>query len=77
MVHDRDAFSCRKLRRSKRSAPARCRGEESTSHLSPRLRLMASTLHLHVDCLINSGPFGYRFEVDVEKAGQQCSDRGI
>jgi hypothetical protein len=34
--------------------------------------------HLHAECLINSGPFGHKFEVDdtpdVEKADQHCFD---
>jgi hypothetical protein len=41
-------------------------------HNSPRLRFMKSVQHLHAECLINSGPFGYKFKVhdtrDVEKS---------
>jgi hypothetical protein len=36
---------------------------------------------LHMECLINSGPFGHRFEVDdttdVEEADQHCFDLGL
>jgi hypothetical protein len=55
--------------------------------ISPQLSLLAPHdinkpfQHLHVDCLINSGPFGYKFKVDdtsdVEKADQHCFDLGL
>jgi hypothetical protein len=35
---------------------------ERSLHNSPRLRHTASTQHLHIECLINSGPFGYKFK---------------
>jgi hypothetical protein len=35
----------------------------------------------HVECMINSGPFGHRFKLgdtpDVEKAGRHCFDLGF
>jgi hypothetical protein len=52
---------------------------ERSPQNSPRLHLTASInvfKHLHVECLINSGPFGYEFKVDdtpdVGKADQHC-----
>jgi hypothetical protein len=62
----------------------RCCGEESMSnlHSSPRLHLTASiSLQDHVECLINSGPFKYKFKVDdipdIEKADKNCFDLGL
>jgi hypothetical protein len=65
--------------------PARCRGEESMSNLSTTPTLAPRGInkpfqHLHVEYLINSGPFGYKFKEnntpDVEKAAQHCFDLG-
>jgi hypothetical protein len=72
----RDAFSCYELWHSKRRI---CRlvvamNQRAISLQLFRLRLTASIQHLHVECLINSGHFGYKFEVDyapdVENADQ-------
>jgi hypothetical protein len=43
-----------------------CRGEESIGdlHSSPGLRLTATIQHLHVECLINRGPFLYKFKAN-------------
>jgi hypothetical protein len=54
---------------------------ERSLHNSPRLGLTVSIQHLHVECVINSGHFGYRFKVDdtadVEKADQHYLDFGL
>jgi hypothetical protein len=60
--------------------PARCRGEESMSDLSTTLLAFASRhqpfQHIHVESLVNRGPFWYKFKVDdtsdFEKADQHC-----
>jgi hypothetical protein len=66
-----------------KNTPAHCRGEESMSDLSQLSSLAPHGinkpfLHLHVECLINSGSFGYKFKVDdtsdVKKANQHCLD---
>jgi hypothetical protein len=48
---------------------------------SPRLRLTATIQHLHVERLINSGPFGYKFKLDdtpdVEKVDRHCFHLGL
>jgi hypothetical protein len=58
----------------------RCR----SLHNPPRWRLTASMSpfkRLHVEYIINSGPFGYEFKVDdipdVQKADQHCSDLAL
>jgi hypothetical protein len=55
--------------------------------ISLQLSLLASHIismlfqHLHVECVINSGPFGYRFKLDdtpnVKKADQHCFNLGL
>jgi hypothetical protein len=49
--------------RSEEYVGALSRINERSLHNSPRLHLMAS-IHLHVECLIDSGPFGEKLKVD-------------
>jgi hypothetical protein len=66
---------------------AYCHGEKLMSDHSPQLSslfphgISKPFQHLHIECLINSGPFRYKFEVDyapdVEKADQNCFDLGL
>jgi hypothetical protein len=63
--------------------PARCRDEESMSDLSslPPHTINKPFQQLHLECLINSGTFGQKIEVDdtadVVNADQYCFDLGI
>jgi hypothetical protein len=63
------------------------RSAERAGAISPQLPSLAPQSnnkpfqHLHVECLINSGPFGYKLKVDdtpdVEKAEQHCLYLGL
>jgi hypothetical protein len=69
-----------------KNVPACCHCEESMSDLSTTLSLVPHSInkpfqHLHIERLINSGPFGCKFKVDytpdVEREAQHCFDLGL
>jgi hypothetical protein len=65
---------------------AHCHGEESMRDLFTTLLTCTHGInkpfqHIHIECVINSGSFGYKFEVDdtpdVKKADQRYFDLGL
>jgi hypothetical protein len=68
-----------------KNVPAHSRGEESMSDFFTTLLtphgINKPFQHMHIECLINSSPSGYKFKVDdnpdVKKADQHCFDLGL